>query len=179
MATAPALEELKYPVGSFTPPESYSDSDRAQRIQVIADLPKNFLAAARGLSDAQLDTPYRPEGWTVRQLIHHVADSHMNAFIRFKLALTESVPTIKPYNEKLWADLADTKLPVEPSLRIIEDVHTRWVAILKSMKASDFAKQLVHPERGQISLDWMLALYTWHSKHHTAHITKLRERNGW
>jgi hypothetical protein len=179
MATAPALEELKYPVGGFTPPESYSDSDRAQRIQVITDLPKNFLAAAKGLSDAQLDTPYRPEGWTVRQLIHHVADSHMNAFIRFKLALTENVPTVKPYNEKLWADLADAKLPVEPSLRIIEDVHTRWVAVLKSMKASDFAKQLVHPERGQISLDWMLALYTWHSKHHTAHIAKLRERNGW
>ena len=135
---------------------------------------------ARRLTDAQIETPYRPGGWTVRQVVHHVPDSHLNAFCRFKLALTENEPTIKPYDESAWAELADVKaVPIATSLTLLEAVHERWVAILRAMTPADFGRQLIHPETGRQSLDQVLALYAWHGPHHTAHITSLRERNGW
>ena len=133
-----------------------------------------------GLNEQQLDTPYRPDGWTVRQVVHHVADSHMNALTRFKLALTEEHPTIKPYDEAAWAKLEDTRTaPVETSLTLLDALHDRWVRVLRAMKTSDFARTLQHPESGDQNLDQVLALYDWHGRHHTAHVTNLRSRNGW
>ena len=137
-------------------------------------------AAVHGLTEAQLDTPYRDGGWTVRQVVHHVADSHMNAAIRFRLALTEHEPTIRTYEEAEWAKLSDARtLPVAPSLQLLEGLHTRWVALLRAMTDQDYAPMLVHPERGPMSLTAMLQLYEWHSRHHVAHITRLRERSRW
>jgi uncharacterized damage-inducible protein DinB len=146
----------------------------------IAAAPSKYRAAVAGLNDRQLDTPYREGGWTVRQLIHHVPDSHMNAYIRFKLALTEEEPTIKPYDEGAWAKLSDTRgTPVAVSLATLENLHTRWVTLLKGMTEEEFQRKLRHPERGLVSLENNLALYAWHSKHHAAHITSLREREAW
>ena len=169
-------EDLSYPIGNFDPAVAAS---RADNIQTIGDLPLNLTNAVSELSEDQLDTPYRPEGWTVRQTVHHVADSHLNSFIRFKLALTEDLPTIRPYYEDRWAELGDSKMPVEVSLKIIDGLHSRWTELLQSMSDADFERRLIHPETGEWSLDKLLALYAWHSRHHTAHITKLRERNGW
>ena len=136
--------------------------------------------ALDGLSDGQLDTPYRPGGWTVRQVVHHVPDSHLNAYCRFKLALTEQNPTIKPYDEAAWAKVADTaRTPPGVSLTMLDALHTRWVILLESMTAADFGRPLKHPEKGSITLDWMLQLYAWHGRHHAAHITELRKREGW
>ena len=133
-----------------------------------------------GLNNSQIDTPYRPEGWTVRQLVHHLADSHLNAYVRHRLALTENNPTIKPYDENLWAELSDAKsAPIESSLQLLEAMHERWAALLKSMPAADFSRTLNHPERGPMSLDQMIELYAWHGKHHVAHVTDLRKREGW
>lgn len=146
----------------------------------ITELPETLAQAVEDLSDDQLDTPYRPGGWTVRQTVHHVADSHANSLIRFKLALTEDEPpTIRPYYEDRWAELGDNKLPIGVSLNMLESIHTRWVALLDSMSEDDFGKTFIHPETGPWTLEGALALYAWHSKHHTAHITHLRERNGW
>jgi hypothetical protein len=133
----------------------------------------------KGLNDAQLDTPYREGGWTVRQVVHHVPDSHMNALIRLKLALTEEKPTIKPYNETEWAKLADASMPIEPSQVLLESVHARWDRLWRSMKPEHFARVLVHPEHGERTVDWLAFLYAWHGKHHTAHITELRKQKGW
>lgn len=178
MTTPETSEDLRYPVGKFD--RSTIDQDRrAEFIHTIADLPKNITSAVEGLTDAQLDTPYRPGGWTVRQTVHHVADSHLNSFCRFKLALTEETPTIRPYEEALWAELADSKLPIDVSLSIIDGTHQRWVALLNSMSDADFESAFNHPETGIWTLDSTLALYAWHSRHHTAHITRLREREGW
>jgi hypothetical protein len=136
--------------------------------------------AVAGLSDIQLDTPYRPEGWTVRQVVHHVADSHMNAFIRMKLALTEDTPTIKPYDEKSWALLPDMKLPIDVSLGLIDGIHTRWVSVIAGSSTDQFSRSFVHPELGaEVTLDQLLQLYAWHSHHHLAHITELRRRERW
>lgn len=143
-------------------------------------LPERLKAAVSGLSDAQLDTPYREGGWTVRQVVHHLADSHANSVIRFKLALTEDWPTIKPYDEAAWAKLPDSKsLPIESSMTFIEGMHERWVALLEAMTEADFERGFVHPEHGRQSLATALAIYAWHSRHHVAHITGLRARNGW
>ena len=143
-------------------------------------LPANLRAAVSGLKETQIDTSYREDGWTVRQLVHHIADSHANSYVRFKLALTEDWPTIKPYDEAAWAELADSrKLPIEPSLELTAALHTRWVALLESMSDQDFQRGFNHPERGRQDLANALALYEWHSRHHTAHITGLRARNGW
>lgn len=172
-------EDLRYPIGKFDSNIEITPEIRRNFIQTIKDLPEIIRAAVKDLSDDQLDTPYRPEGWTVRQTVHHIADSHLNALCRFKLALTEEFPTIRPYFEDRWADLADSKLPVEDSLKIIEGIHTRWAALLNSMSDADFQRKLNHPESGEWTLDKFLGLYDWHSKHHTAHITSLRERNGW
>ncbi len=173
-------QDLRYPIGEFDMGFAVTPAARKERIETITALPAKIRAAVAGLDESQLDTEYRSGGWTVRQTVHHVADSHMNSIIRFKLALTEdSAPTIRPYYEDRWAELGDSKLPVDVSLNLIDGIHARWVSLLESMSEADFAKQFVHPETGPWSLDGALALYSWHSLHHTAHITKLRERNGW
>jgi uncharacterized damage-inducible protein DinB len=172
-------EDLRFPVGQFEQFKVAKDL-RSQFIQTIAELPAKLRAACEGLSEEQLETPYRPEGWTIKQVIHHVADSHSQSLSRFKLGLTEDCPTIKPYAEDLWAELADSKhAPVDSSMAIIEGTHARWTLLLNSMTDADFGKKLNHPERGEYDLDYFLSLYDWHSRHHTAHITELRTRNHW
>jgi len=174
------LDDLRYPIGRFTPPASSLAGIRAANLQTIRLLPERLRAAVNGLTDAQLDMPYRPGGWTVRQVVHHVADSHVNSYVRFKLALTEDWPTIKHYDEAAWANLADSRwLPVETSLLFVDALHARWVALLESMADEAFRRGFVHPERGRQNLSTTLALYDWHSRHHTAHITNLRARQGW
>jgi hypothetical protein len=174
------MEDLRYPVGQLAVDPAMTQEKRRALIRQIAEAPAAIRAAVSGLSERQLDTPYRPEGWTVRQVVHHVPDSHLNAYIRFKLALTEDNPTIKPYDEAAWANVADTaRTPTEVSLDLLESLHHRWVILLESMTANDFARPLFHPERGAITLDWMLQLYAWHGRHHAAHITALRRREGW
>ncbi len=153
---------------------------RAACIRQIADAPAALRAATAGFTEARFDTPYRPDGWSVRQLVHHVADSHMNAYCRFKFALTEDNPTIKAYDEAAWARVADSAAtPPDVSLALLEALHKRWVVLLESMTADDFSRPLQHPERGPITLDWMVQLYSWHGRHHAAHVTELRKRNGW
>ena len=175
------MSDLSYPIGKFEWTGPGTPEQRKRLIAQIAAMPAKFRAAISGLTPKQLDTPYRPGGWTVRQVIHHVPDSHMNAFIRFKLALTEEKPTIKPYQEQLWANLADAaKTPVETSLALLDTLHARWVVLLRSLKPEDFSRLLIHPEHSApMSLDMLLADYAWHGAHHTAHITALRDRMGW
>lgn len=173
------LDDLRFPIGRFTAPASSLPGIRVAHIQTLQKLPERLKAAVAGLSDAQLDTPYREGGWTVRQVVHHLADSHAMAYMRCKLALTEDWPTINPYNEKAWANLADSRLPVEVSLAMVTSIHERWVSLLESMSEEDFRKGYVHPERGREMLVKMLAMYDWHSRHHVAHITSLRTRQGW
>ncbi len=178
------MADLRYPIGKFEwiPPENEEQmaKRRVHYIDVLANLPSNMASAVKGLNREQLDTPYRPEGWTVRQVVHHVPDSHLNAYVRFKLALTEDDPTIRAYDEAKWAELPDSAItPVEVSLELLAALQSRWVDVVRSMQPSDFARTLVHPERGRLTLDQMLAMYAWHSAHHTAHITSLRERMGW
>ena len=170
--------DLRYPIGEFDRTDVLPER-REERIRTIRDLPANLAAAVDGLDDPQLDTEYRPGGWTIRQTAHHVPDSHANALIRFKLALTEDSPTIRPYYEDRWALLGDTKLPVDVSLRLTEAVHERWVALLESMSDDDYRRTLIHPESGEWTLEEFFAMYAWHSRHHTAHITSLRDRMGW
>jgi uncharacterized damage-inducible protein DinB len=172
-------EDLRYPIGRFDSGRKVTQELRNEFIRTIKDLPKKIAESVKGLNDEQLDTEYRPEGWTVRQTVHHVADSHLNSYCRFKLALTEDNPTIRPYYEDRWAELKDSELPIDVSLKIIEGVHERWVTLLESFTEDDFKRKLQHPESGKWTLDKFLGLYDWHSKHHTAHITKLRERNNW
>ena len=179
MEAQQTLDDLRYPVGKFDKSFEPTPELRLEFVKIIADLPLNVARAVEGLSDEQLDTPYRPEGWTVRQTVHHIADSHLNSICRFKLALTEDVPTIRPYYEDRWAELADSKLPVDVSLKLVDGLHARLAAMLNSMSDTDFQKKLNHPESGEWTLDKLLGLYAWHSLHHTAHITNLRERNGW
>jgi hypothetical protein len=176
--TAP---DLRYPVGRFSFPAEVTPEQRRAFIDDIAEAPAKLRAALAGLTREQLDTPYRPGGWTVRQVAHHVPDSHMNAYIRFKLALTEDQPTIKPYLEAKWAELPDSRLvPVETSLALLDAVHERWLAIVRALEPADFARGFVHPEHKRVmTLDQTLALYSWHGKHHVAHVTSLREREGW
>jgi hypothetical protein len=176
----PDLDDLRFPIGRFSPPATSLSEMRAAHLETLRMLPERLRAAVGGLSDPQLDTPYRPEGWTLRQVVHHVADSHANCYIRFKLALTEDWPTIKPYDEVAWANLSDSRrLPVEVSLAMLEALHGRWVALLETMSEEDFHKGYLHPEQGRQNLAKALALYDWHSRHHTSHITSLRARQGW
>jgi hypothetical protein len=175
-------EDLRYPVGKFVrPTKTLSKAERTSMIEEIALAPSLMRSAAQGLTDAQLDTPYRPEGWTVRQVVHHVPDSHVNAYCRFKLALTEDVPTIKAYDEAKWAELDDSRSKlIEHSLILLDSLHARWVFMLRRMKPKDFERKLNHPEwDAPLTLDTMLALYAWHGRHHAAHITELRKRKGW
>jgi uncharacterized damage-inducible protein DinB len=170
----------RYPVGQFENPKAITPALRQAAIEEIAVAPAKIRAAVQGLSDAQLDTPYRAGGWTVRQVVHHLADSHMNAYIRWRLALTETEPTIKPYEEAAWAKLEDAAhAPVEVSLRLLEPLHERWVRMLRSVKAEEFARTFRHPDHGVRTLDWMLFLYAWHGRHHTAHIMELKKQKGW
>jgi hypothetical protein len=180
MTTSAVAPDLRYPIGDFKPLPSYTDAQRAGFVQDIAELPAKLRAALFGLNEQQVETPYRDGGWTVRQTVHHVADSHVNSYIRFRFAVTEDNPTIMPYNEKAWAELADAKHePVEVSLKLLEGIHQRWVVLLKSFKADDWKRTLFHPERGKLDLSLNAALYSWHCKHHVAHITELRKRKGW
>jgi uncharacterized damage-inducible protein DinB len=175
-------DELRYPVGRFEPPASVTPADRAGFIDVIANAPARMRAAVAGLDDSQLDAPYRPGGWTVRQVVHHVPDSHMNAYVRFRLALTEPNPVIRPYNEADWAQLPDARSgPVAYSLALLESLHARWVALLRAMTDEDFARTYRHPDQPgrDLPLSEVLANYAWHSRHHVAHITRLRDRMGW
>jgi uncharacterized damage-inducible protein DinB len=172
--------DARYPVGKYEEPAKVTPELRARAIQEIAATPDKLRAAVKGLNDAQLDTPYREGGWTVRQVVHHVADSHMNSYVRFRLALTETQPTIKPYEESAWAKLEDAAhAPIEVSLRLIEPLHERWVRLLRSLKPEEFSRTFRHPEHGARTIDWLLFLYEWHGKHHTAHITDLRKQKGW
>jgi hypothetical protein len=174
------LEDLRFPIGRFSPPASSMAGVREAHIQTLRLLPERLRAAVAGLIDAQLDTPYREGGWTVRQVVHHLGDAHANAYIRFKLALTEDWPVIKPYDEAAWASLPDSRtLPIEGSLAFVEAVQGAWVALLEALTEEDFGKGYTHPERGRQKLATVLALYDWHARHHTAHITSLRTRQGW
>ena len=173
------MSDPRYPEGKFSYTGPLTAEQKKQCLNDIEQTPANLCAAVRGLSDAQLDTPYRDGGWTVRQVVHHFADSHANSFIRFKLALTEDWPTIKPYDEAAWALLPDSLLPIEGSLVFIDALHARFVSLLKSMSDEDFQKGFVHPERGRMTLANNLAIYEWHSRHHVAHITNLRQRMAW
>ncbi|MEO6305324.1 MAG: YfiT family bacillithiol transferase [Bacteroidia bacterium] len=175
------MEELKYPIGHYQKPEAFTKEILNEAISIIENFPKKLKQETEHLTDEQLDTPYRPDGWTIRQVVHHCADSHMNAMIRVKLALTEDTPTIKPYAEALWAELPDTKnLPIHFSLSILEGVHFRWATTLKNMKEKEFDRCFIHPEKGrELSLHESTGMYAWHCKHHLAHITSLKKRKDW
>jgi hypothetical protein len=175
------LEQLKFPVGKFQAPEIFTTDLLQQNMQELATLPQKLKDAVAGWSEEQLDTPYRPGGWTIRQVIHHLADSHMNGLSRIKLALTEENPTVKPYHEDLWAELADSKLmPVEPALQIIEGVHAKWVMLLQHIHGEQWQRVFTHPQHGKtFTIAYQTAMYAWHGKHHLAHITQLKSRMGW
>ena len=180
MPTDPSAQpDPRYPLGTFTPPESISADDRIFAISELAELPSRLHNAVHGLSPEQLNTPYRAGGWTVRQLVHHIADSHMNALTRAKLALTEDWPTIKLYKEADWANLHDAAAPIEWSLDLIESLHARWVMLLQSLDDAQWQRGFVHPENGRMTVERATFLYAWHSRHHTAHITHLRRREDW
>ena len=171
---------MRYPIGEFQAKGAITGEQRRSLIDSLAGAPAKLRMAVEGLSDQELDTPYRPGGWNVRQVVHHLADSHMNSYIRMKLALTEEQPTIKPYDEKRWAELDDARTaPPEISLVLLESLHQRWVQFLRSLSPGDFARTFQHPESGIMSLDTALQYYEWHGRHHVAHITSLRQRMGW
>jgi len=171
---------LQYPIGKFQWGGAITDEQRQQFIAQIEQAPAQLRQAVAGLSKEQLDTPYRPEGWTVRQVVHHLSDSHMNSYARFRLALTEDEPTIKPYDQARWAALEDARTaPVELSLTLLESLHSRWALLLRSLQAEDFARAFRHPEIGALNLDKYIGVVVWHGRHHIAHITSLRERMGW
>ena len=175
-----ASGDLRYPLGKLVLPTRFDAEWRGSAIADVAAVPAALAQAVRGWDDDRLDTPYRPGGWTVRQLVHHVADSHMNAYVRFKLTLTEENPPVKAYDEAAWAELPDSAtVPVAVSLTLLEAVHTRWVALLQAMTEAQFQRTLVHPANGVRTLDQMLATYAWHGRHHVAHATRLAERMGW
>jgi hypothetical protein len=178
---APASDfDLRYPVGKFHAPKNISEDDRAQWIDEIVRLPGQLAGAVSGLNERQLDTPYRPGGWSIRQVVHHLPDSHMNSYVRVRLALTEDCPTIKPYAEDRWAELADaTRGPVDLSLSLLAALHARWVILFRSLGDPEFARTMHHPEHGAVRLDRLLAMYAWHGRHHLAHITNLKRRSGW
>jgi uncharacterized damage-inducible protein DinB len=174
------MTDLRYPVGKFEYQGPLSEAQKSGLIQQIADTPANLRSAIKALSETQADTAYRPGGWTVRQVVHHVPDSHLNAYVRFKLALTEDEPTIKTYEEARWAELPDTKTtPIEVSLTLLDSLHDRWVRLLRSLDPEQWKRSFRHPELGPMTLEKTLALYAWHGGHHVAHITELRKRMSW
>jgi len=175
------MSDLRYPIGKFSWEGEATEAQRRQWIEEIAQGPAALRAAVAGLTPAQIETPYRPGGWTVRQVVHHVPDSHLHAYARFKLALTEDEPTVKPFDEVRWAELSDTKtVSLEVSLSLLESLHERWVGLLRSLTAAEYRRTFQHPEYGRaLALDETLAMYAWHGRHHVAHITALRQREGW
>jgi hypothetical protein len=173
------VPDQRYPIGRHVAVTTLTPAQRAECIAHIAATPANLRRAVQGLDDQQLDTPYRDGGWTVRQVVHHVPDSHVNAYIRCKFLLTEQQPTIMPYDQSTWARTPETRAPVEISLALLEALHRRWVLLLEGVPPGDFARTLNHPENGIMTLDGVVASYAWHGRHHTAHITTLRERMGW
>ena len=174
------MDDLQYPIGKFEWTGSSSDGQLRHWVDEIAAAPAQFRAAVRDLSPAQLDTPYRPGGWTIRQVVHHVPDSHMNCYVRVRLALTEDEPVIKTYDESQWAVLQDARnAPIDLSLSLLESLHARWIILLRSLTAADWQRTFRHPELGLVTLERTAALYAWHGRHHTAHITSLRQRMGW
>jgi hypothetical protein len=174
------LDDLRYPIGRIEMPPTVEATQREPLIVAVESAPNELAQAAVGLSAAQLDTPYRPGGWTVRQVIHHLPDSHVNAYVRFRLALTEEQPVIKPYAEAAWAELSDARTgPIDVSLTLLSALHSRWVALMRAMKPEQWERAFRHPERGLLRLDQTLAMYAWHGRHHIAHIRGTRERNGW
>jgi len=174
------MGDARYPIGRFIPDPNPTPDTRNRHIEQISGLPARMRRAVAGLDEKQIATPYRDGGWTVRQVVHHVPDSHLNAYIRFKWAMTEQAPTIKAYDETAWAALKDSELtPVDVSLTLLESLHARWTVLLRSLKQEDFQRRFVHPDSGPHDLDWLLGLYSWHGTHHVAHITSLRERMKW
>lgn len=174
------MSDPRYPIGKFYYEGPPSEEQKQAFLNDIARTPANLRAAVSGLSDSQLDTPYREGGWTVRQVVHHVPDSHLNSYVRFKLALTEDEPTIKPYAEDRWAELADTKAtPIEVSLTMLDSLHDRWVRLLRSLTPEEWQRTFRHPALGPMTLEKTLALYAWHGRHHVAHVTELRKQRGW
>jgi hypothetical protein len=174
------MDDPSFPVGRFVAPEAITPADRERFLIEIEEAPARLRAAVSGLTEAQLDTPYRDGGWTVRQVVHHLPDSHLNSYTRFRLALTEDEPTIRPYQEDRWAELPDARTaPVEISLALLESLHRRWVLLLRSLTPEQWALRFRHPDLGTVPLERNLALYAWHGRHHVAHITSLRERRGW
>src|SRR5690348_6100362 len=178
--TPGSSQDLRYPIGRYEPPKPITAINRAEWLSELEELPANLKQAVSGLRDEQLDTPYRPGGWTVRQVVHHLPDSHLNTYRRFRLAWTEKAPAIKTYDEAAWAELSDAKTaPIEISLSLLTALHARWIKLLRSLDEAHLKRTVRHPEWGEISLDWMLGLYAWHSRHHVAHITSLRKRERW
>ena len=173
------MNDLRYPLGKFHYDGPMNQEQQEALLHEIAQTPAKLRAAVQGLSSAQLGTPYRPEGWTVTQVVHHVPDSHLNAYVRFKLALTEDDPTIKPYAEDRWAELADKATPIDVSLSLLDSLHDRWVRLLRSLTPQQWKRTFRHPEMGPMTLEKTLALYVWHGSHHVAHITELRKRMSW
>jgi len=174
------MTDPRYPIGRYEPATvPLTAEQRGSFIGQIAAAPEQLRRAVAGLDDGRLDTPYRDGGWTVRQVVHHVPDSHLNAYVRFKLGLTEQEPAIRTYDEKRWAETPETRGPVDGSLALLEALHRRWVVLLRGMSAADFARTIRHPEWGTLTLDWVLGQYAWHGRHHTAHVTTLRARMGW
>ena len=173
------MSDPRYPIGKFSYAGPLTTEQKKQFLDDIEQTPAKLRAAVRGLSETQLDTPYRDGGWTVRQVVHHVPDSHMNSYVRFKLALTENGPAIKPYFEDRWANLPDSKAPIENSLVLLESLHHRWTLLLRSLREADWNRTFTHPELGPMTLEKNLALYSWHGRHHVAHVTSLREKMGW
>ncbi|MES2828741.1 MAG: putative metal-dependent hydrolase [Bacteroidota bacterium] len=178
--TTADLEVLRFPIGKFSQPSVLTDEIISSYIQAIAEFPGKMNRETSLLSDEQLNTPYRPDGWTIRQVVHHCADSHLNSFVRFKLALTEDEPIIKPYFEERWAELPDSQLPVAASLSLLQGLHERWAILLASLTSEQLDRTFVHPEHGKhFSLKETIGIYAWHCEHHLAHITELKKRKGW
>lgn len=174
------MDDLRYPIGPFRFSPDATDATRRADVEAIERAPALLREAVAGLADWQLDTPYRPDGWTVRQLVHHLADSHINAYVRFRLALTEEHPTVRPYDEKAWAELEDARTdPLDHSLALLAALHHRWVRLLRSQPAAAMARTVLHPENGVMSVDHLLQSYAWHCRHHVAHIDRLRRRENW
>ncbi len=173
-------EKLKYPIGRVNVPSEITETRRNTFIKEVADLPTLLRSAVDGMSLKQIDTPYRPDGWTIRQVVHHLADSHLNSYIRFKMALTEEEPTIKAYHEDRWAELADSRnTPIEISLTLLGALHAKWVILMQSLSEQEFERAFRHPDLGLVTLNKALAIYAWHGKHHVAHITCLQDSKGW
>ncbi len=174
------MADPRYPIGKFSFDGTLTEDQKNKFLDDVEQTPDRLRAAVKGLSEQQLDTPYRDQGWTVRQVVHHVPDSHMNSYVRFKLALTEDEPTIRPYMENLWAELPEAKTaPVDLSLALLENLHQRWMLMLRAIRPAEWKRTFHHPEAGTMNLEKTLALYAWHGRHHVAHVTALRERMGW